>query len=96
LKEINLFYSILFSRRVTWQVGLLLDGGKVDVLAGVEAVHVVDEEVVPVLHVDANQGLFGEGELGQPQVVQVAARDGWHVVSKQNKTFTGTVSRESL
>jgi hypothetical protein len=65
-------------------------------LAGVEAVHVVDEEVVPILHVDANQGLLGEGELGQPQVVQVAAGDGWHVVSKQIKKFKGTVSRESV
>jgi len=69
----------------TWQVGLLLDSGKVDMLAGVEAVHVVDEEVVAVLHVDANQGLLGEGELGQPQVVQVATRDGRHVVSEQKK-----------
>jgi hypothetical protein len=65
-------------------------------LAGVEAVHVVDEEVVPVLHVDANQGLLGEGELGQPQVVQVAARDGWHVVSEQKRRLKGTVSRESV
>jgi hypothetical protein len=65
-------------------------------LAGVEAVHVVDEEVIPVLHVDANQGLLGEGELGQPQVVQVAARDGWHVMSEQIKKFKGTVSRESV
>ncbi len=65
-------------------------------LAGVETVHVVDEEVVPVLHVDANQGLLGEGELRQPQVVQVAARDGWHVVSEQNRAFKGTVSRESV
>jgi hypothetical protein len=63
-------------------------------LAGVEAVHVVDEEVVPVLHVDSNQGLLGERELGQPQVVQVAARDGWHVVSKQKRSFKGTVSGE--
>ncbi len=65
-------------------------------LAGVEAVHVVDEEVVPVLHVDANQGLLGEGELGQPQVVQVAARDGWHVVPEKNRAFKGIVSRESV
>jgi hypothetical protein len=66
-------------------------------LAGVEAVHVVDEEMVPVLDVDANQGLLREGELGQPQVVQVAARDGWHVVSKQKRAFNkGTVSRESV
>jgi hypothetical protein len=65
-------------------------------LAGVEAVHIVDEEVVPVLHVDANQGLFGEGELCQPQVVQVAARDGWHIVSKRERAFKGTASRESV
>ncbi len=65
-------------------------------LAGVEAVHIVDEEVVPVLHVDANQGLLGEGELGQTQVMQVAARDGWHVVSTQKRAFKGTVSRDSV
>ncbi len=65
-------------------------------LAGVEAVHVVDEEVVPVLHVDSNQGLLGEGELGQPQVVQVAARDCWHVVSEQKRAFKRPASRESV
>ena len=49
-------------------------------LAGVEPVDIVDEEVVAILDVDANHGLLGEGVLGQLQVMQVPAGDGRHVV----------------
>ena len=49
-------------------------------LAGVEPVDIVDEEVVAILDVDANHGLLGERVLGQLQVMQVPAGDGRHVV----------------
>ena len=61
------------------QVGRPLHGDEVYVLAGVEAVHVLHQEVVTVLHVDPQQRLLGEGILGEPEVVQVSARDRGHV-----------------
>ena len=47
----------------------------------VEAVHIVDEELPPVLDVDVDLGLGREGVLGQRHVKKVARRDGRHVVS---------------
>ncbi len=63
------------------EVRLFLDGYEVRKVSHVEPVDVLDDKVVPVLDVDADEGLFGEGVLGVLHVVQVAGRDGWDVVA---------------
>ena len=66
---------------VSCDVRLFLHRDEVGVRARVEPVDVLHEESVPVLDVDTQQTLLGEGVLGKPEVVQVAAGDGGDVVA---------------
>ena len=42
--------------------------------------YIIDQKVIPVLDIDPQQGLAGEAEFGELEVVQVPAADSWHIV----------------
>ena len=42
--------------------------------------YIIDQKVIPVLDIDPQQGLAGEAELSELEVIQVPAADSRHVV----------------